>query len=319
MTNKILLTGAAGFIASSTAKLLLDNDFEVIGIDHLNDYYDVGLKEYRLAKLKKLNGFQFVQLDIENRSGLDQFFRNHNFSAVINLAARAGVRYSIDNPYVYYSTNVLGTLNILECMKENKVRKLVTASTSSLYSGLEMPFEESMPVSTQISPYGASKKAAEVLCYTYHKLYQIDVSILRYFTVYGPAGRPDMSVLRFIKCIDEGRPIEIYGDGTQARDFTYISDIAEGTLKSLKPLDYEIINLGGGQEPTTVLDLIEIIEEKLSKKAIVNHLPFHAADMKGTWANIEKANKHLAWTPKVLLEDGIQKTIDWYNEYKAKL
>ena len=201
--STILVTGAAGFIASKTADLLLQQGNKVIGIDNLNDYYDVKLKHYRLDKLKQHQKFSFYHIDIEQHNDLEKIFLQYKFDAVINLAARAGVRYSIQNPYVYVNTNEIGTLNLLELMRKNNVKKMVIASSSSLYAGQNMPFTENLPVNTPISPYAASKKAAEMMCYTYHYLYGLDITILRYFTVYGPAGRPDMSIFRFCKWIDD--------------------------------------------------------------------------------------------------------------------
>ncbi|MFN3788112.1 MAG: GDP-mannose 4,6-dehydratase, partial [Sulfurihydrogenibium azorense] len=207
----------------------------------------------------------------------------------------------------------------LEMMKKYQVRKMVLASTSSLYAGQPMPFKEDLPVNTPISPYAASKKAAEVMAYTYHYLYGIDVSIVRYFTVYGPAGRPDMSIFRFIKWIDEGKPIILYGDGSQSRDFTYVDDIAEGTILSTKELGYEIINLGGGKNPISLNTVIQTIEKYLNKKAVIDYRPFHKADLKETWADITKAEKLLGWKPKVSFEEGIKKTVEWYLENKEFL
>jgi nucleoside-diphosphate-sugar epimerase len=310
----ILLTGAAGFIGWKTAEFLLKEGHKVIGVDNLNNYYDVRLKEYRKKDLEKYENFKFYPVDIENFQALEILFNDYKFDVVINLAARAGVRYSIINPYVYMTTNANGTLNLLELMKKYGVKKLVLASTSSLYAGQPMPFKEDLPVNTPISPYAASKKAAEVMAYTYHYLYGIDVSVVRYFTVYGPAGRPDMSIFRFIKWIDEGKPIILYGDGSQSRDFTYVDDIARGTILATKELGYEIINLGGGKNPISLKMVIEAIETHLGKKAVIDYRPFHKADLKETWADITKAKNLLDWEPKVSFEEGIKKTVDWYLE-----
>jgi len=193
---------------------------------------------------------------------------------------------------------------------------MVLASTSSLYAGQQMPFKETLPVNTPISPYAASKKAAEVMAYTYHYLYNMDITVVRYFTVYGPAGRPDMSIFRFIKWIDEGTPIRLFGDGSQARDFTYVDDIARGTVLAMKPLGYEIINLGGGKNPISLKTIIHKIEDLLGKKAKIEYKPFHKADMKETWADIEKAGQLLGWKPEINIDEGLKRTVDWYLQNK---
>ena len=310
---KILVTGSAGFIGWKVSEKLLERGDFVVGVDNINDYYDIRLKNYRLNLLKKFDNFLFFKEDIENLEGLRKIFKNHKFDAVINLAARAGVRASIENPNVYYTTNVLGTLNLLELCRDFDVPKFVLASTSSLYAGHSLPFKEDMPVNNPISPYAASKKAAEVTAYTYHYLYGIDVSVLRYFTVYGPAGRPDMSIFRFIKWILEGKPVQIYGDGTQGRDFTYVDDIAEGTIKALKPLGYEIINLGGGKGPVSVNYIIELIERFTGKKAKVRHCEFNKVDIKSTWADIKKAKDVLKWSPTIDINVGLKSTVMWFS------
>lgn len=314
-----LVTGAAGFIGAKVAEFLLDAGHSVVGVDNLNDYYDVRLKEWRLGLLRKREGFVFRKLDIENLPGLDRIFAENAFAGVLNLAARAGVRYSMENPHVYVSTNTVGTLNLLECMRRYGVKKLVLASTSSLYAGQAMPFTEDLPVNTPLSPYAASKKAAEAMAYSYHKLYGIDVTICRYFTVFGPAGRPDMSVFRFIKWIDEGTPVELFGDGSQSRDFTYVDDIARGTLAALAETGYEIVNLGGGNNPLPLSRLIGFIETALGKTATYDRKPFHAADMSGTWADISKAKRLFGWSPQVTPEEGFFRTVEWYRENKSWL
>ena len=319
------------------------NGVTVIGIDNLNDYYDVRLKQWRLDQLKKLsrhceessdeaisrNRFIFHHLDIENHNSLRNLFREYSdtpalrhsstpFLAVINLAARAGVRYSLENPFVYYMTNIIGNLNLLELCREFAVKKYVLASSSSLYAGQKMPFKEDLPVNEPISPYAASKKAAEVTCYTYHKLYDLDVTILRYFTVYGPASRPDMSPLRFISWVYQGKPVTIYGDGNQSRDFTYVDDIARGTILSLKRLGFEIINLGG-DHPVKLIDFLHMIEDKLGKKARIVHEPSHPADMEATWAEIDKAKVKLNWRPEVNIQLGIDNSVQWIANNKEWL
>ncbi|MEZ0324028.1 MAG: GDP-mannose 4,6-dehydratase [Hydrogenothermaceae bacterium] len=312
MVKTVLLTGVAGFIGWKTAEKLLELGYQVIGIDNMNNYYDVRLKESRLNTIKNKQNFKFFQIDIENIQALEVIFNLYNFDVVLNLAARAGVRYSMINPHVYMTTNAIGTLNLLEIMKKYNVKKMVLASTSSLYAGQPMPFKEDLPVNTPISPYAASKKAAEVTAYSYHYLYGIDVSVVRYFTVYGPAGRPDMSIFRFIKWIDEGKPIILYGDGSQSRDFTYVDDIADGTILAMKDVGYEIINLGGGKNPISLKHVINTIENYLGKKAVIDYRPFHKADLKETWADITKAEKILGWKPKVSFEEGIKRTVEWY-------
>lgn len=312
--KRILLAGSAGFIGSKTAEMLLSKGHTVIGIDSMNHYYDVTLKKYRLKSLKKHKNFKFHRLDIEDRKELAKLFKTNSFDAVLNLAARAGVRYSLVNPHIYFSTNMMGTLNLLDLCKIYSIKKFVLASTSSLYSGQKMPFKEHLPVNTPISPYAASKKAAEMACYTYHFHYGIDISVLRYFTVYGPAGRPDMSVFRFIKWIDEGIPMDIYGDGLQARDFTYVDDIAAGTIKALKRVGYEVMNLGGGAKPYSLNYLIGLVEKELGKKSKRREYAFPKADLVSTWADISKAKKLLDWEPQIDLHEGIRRTVEWYRE-----
>lgn len=310
----IFVTGAAGFIAHRTCEMLLDMGHNVIGIDNLNDYYDVTLKDFRVDLLKEHENFTFYHNDIENFEILEYIFNKHDIDVVMNLAARAGVRYSIINPYVYFTTNTKGSLNILELMKKHKVKKYILASTSSLYAGQEMPFVETLPVNTPISPYAATKKSAEVMAYTYHHLFDIDVSVLRYFTVYGPYSRPDMAILRFMKWIDEGQEIQLYGDGSQSRDFTYVDDVAIANIKAMKNVGYEIINVGGGKNPISINYVISKMEEHLGKKAIIKNLEFNKADMVSTWANIDKAKKILEWEPRVSFEEGIEKTINVFKE-----
>jgi UDP-glucuronate 4-epimerase len=311
-TETILLTGCAGFIGWETARQLLEQGNRVIGVDNLNDYYDVRLKEHRLHDLRGRRDFVFHHTDIENLGALDEIFRNSRIDAVINLAARAGVRYSIENPHVYMTTNANGTLNLLELMRKYDVKKIVLASTSSLYAGQKMPFSEELPVNTPISPYAASKKAAEVMMYSYHHLFGVDATVVRYFTVYGPAGRPDMSIFRFIRWIDEGSELILYGDGSQSRDFTFVSDIANGTIRALEPVGYEIVNLGNSH-PHELAEAISLIEQFLGKKARIKRLDFQKTDMLATWANIDKAKDLFNWQPEVSLEEGLRKTVEWYT------
>ncbi|MFZ3059385.1 MAG: NAD-dependent epimerase/dehydratase family protein [Candidatus Methanoperedens sp.] len=314
----MLVTGCAGFIGWKTCSLLLKNGEEVAGIDNLNTYYDPKIKDWRLSELKKFPNFPFNKMDITEIEPLRQIFKDRNPEAVINLAARAGVRASVENPWDYVDTNITGTLNLLELCREFDVKKFVLASTSSLYGTNKMPFCESDRTDNLLSPYAATKKAAEAMCYTYHFLYGIDITIPRYFTVYGPAGRPDMSIFKFIKNIYEGKTIEVFGDGKQKRDFTYVDDIAAGTVKALKPLGYEIINLGNNN-PVELMYVINLIEENLGKKAKMRFLPKHPADVSATCADIEKAKRLLGWEPEVRIEEGIKRTIDWYSENESWL
>ncbi len=314
-----LVTGAAGFIGARVAELLLEQGHAVTGVDNLNDAYDVRIKEYRLRKLQALPRFTFVRADIadrallEPRSPLDK----SSFDAVVNLAARAGVRASVENPWVFYETNVLGTLNLLEFCRRRGVPKFLLASTSSVYgANAPCPTPEEADSSHPLQPYAASKKAAEVLCHSYHSLYGLDVSVVRYFTVYGPAGRPDMSIYRFTKWIREGQPVQLYGDGEQSRGFTYVDDIARGTLAALRPLGYEIINLGG-HEVITMNALIAMLEERIGRKAVVEIHPPNPADMLTNWADVSKARRLLDWQPQVGLSEGVGRFVDWYERERA--
>ncbi len=310
----IWITGAAGFIGSHVAAILLDQGHDVVGIDVLNNAYDPKLKDWRLARLKDRPGFTFHRADICDREALTTLVAGAQPEAIINLAARAGVRQSVENPWLYYETNTVGTLNLLEISREIGIRKFVLASTSSVYGAQpQQPFTEDMPTDRPLSPYAASKKAAEVLAYTYHDLYDIDVTVFRYFTVYGPAGRPDMSVFRFIRWVDEGLPVKVFGDGTQQRDFTFVQDVARGTVTGLADVGYEIINLGGDR-PVQLLDAIGIIEDQLSRKANVVHEAPNPLDVPATWANVAKARDILGWQPQTPLEEGIGAAVDWYKE-----
>ena len=310
----IVVTGCAGFIGWKVSERLLEENINVVGVDNLNDYYDPKLKEWRLSSLNKNQNFSLKTLDISEYEPLKEIFSEKNkIDAVINLAARAGVRASVEDPWVYLDTNVKGTLNLLECCKEFGVNKFVLASTSSLYGLNEMPFRETDRTDSPLAPYSATKKGAEVLCYSYHYLCGLDISIPRYFTVYGPAGRPDMSIFIFIKNIDNGVPVTVFGDGRQQRDFSYIDDIADGTLKCLQPCGYEIYNLGN-DNPVELMYVINLIEDILGKKAVIEFLPRHPADVFATWAHIEKSREKLNWQPKTTIEEGLKKTVEWYLE-----
>lgn len=313
---KVLVTGCAGFIGAKVAEFLLKAKHTLVGIDNLNDYYDPQLKLKRLEAIHSIDkdqSFTFFKEDIENKAFLEDLFDKHKFDIVYNIAARAGVRASMDTPEVYFTTNTLGTLHLLDCMRASGVKKFVLTSTSSLYAGQEIPFAETLPVNTPISPYAASKKAAEMLCYTYHHLYGLDISILRCFTVYGPYGRPDMSPDKFMKNILAGKPVPLNGDGTQSRDFTFVDDIARGVILASKPLGYEIINLGN-EEPHTIQDMIHFLEKNLGKKAIIEHHPFNASDMLHTCAHIQKAKTVLGWEPEIPLEEGLKRMIEEMRE-----
>jgi nucleoside-diphosphate-sugar epimerase len=306
-----LVTGCAGFIGARVTDHLLADGCQVTGIDDLNDAYDTSLKRWRLDQLAGKPGFSFLHVDITDSDRLSQVFTSE-YDAVLNLAARAGVRDSVAMPRVFLDTNVMGTLNLLEQCKARGIRKFILASTSSLYSqSSSRPYREDASTDTPLSPYAASKKAAEALSYTYHYLHDIDVTVLRYFTVYGPAGRPDMSMFRFVQWINEGRPVTLYGDGQQSRDFTYVDDVARGTVAALKPLGFEIINIGSDR-PAVLMDVLRLIEQCLGKKASLEYMPQHLADVRATWADISKARRMLDWSPSVPIEDGIDRLVRWY-------
>jgi len=309
----VLVTGAAGFIGSAVCSLLLDRGHAVVGADSVNDAYDPRLKEWRLARLCGHDRFRFVRADIADADSVRTIFDQGPFEAVINLAARAGVRQSVEQPAEYLHTNVDGVLRLLEACRERGVRKFVQASTSSVYGDSPMPFREDAPAARPLSPYAASKRAAEMLAYSYHRLHGLDVSLLRYFTVFGPAGRPDMSAFRFIRWISEGEPVTLFGDGEQKRDFTFVGDIAEGTVAAMRPLGYEIINLGSDR-PVTVNSVIGIIEELTGRSAVVRRQPADPADAPATWAAIARANELLGWTPRTSLQGGLRQTVEWYRE-----
>jgi nucleoside-diphosphate-sugar epimerase len=309
----VLVTGAAGFVGAAVSRDLLAAGAHVVGVDNLNDYYDRRLKAHRLAAIQHPR-LTFIAADIEDVAALEAIFASHTFRAVINLAARAGVRASIENPNQFFATNVTGNLHLLEMMRRYGVAKLVLASTSSLYAGSPMPFSEQQSVNQPISPYAASKKAAEVMAYTYHHLFGIDTTILRYFTVYGPAGRPDMSIFRFIQWIYRGQPVRVYGDGSATRDFTFVDDIARGTIAALRPLGYEIINLGGGQR-TPLGEVIAHLERLLGRPAQVTYEAGHPADMADTEADNRKAAQLLGWRPQVDIASGLERSVAWFVDH----
>ena len=306
-----LVTGAAGFIGARTSQMLIEQGHTVVGIDNMNDAYDPRMKDYRLKKLQAMEGFTFHKHDISEKSAID-LFKNEKLDGVINLAARAGVRYSVENPWVFLESNVTGTLNMLEVCRQFGCKKFILASTSSIYGeNPEYPTPETASSSEPMQPYAASKKGAEALAHSYHHLYDIDVTIVRYFTVYGPAGRPDLAIFRFVKWIIEGEPIRINGDGKQSRGFTYVDDIARGTIAALKPLGYEVINLGG-HEVISINGLVDLVEDLTGKKADVQYGPPNLADMFMNQANVTKAREMLGWDPQVNLREGIGNLIKWY-------
>jgi UDP-glucuronate 4-epimerase len=315
--GKYLVTGAAGFIAARVAEMLLAAGNEVTGIDNLNDAYDLRMKQWRLDRLNLNKGFTFHRMDISSQSDLEKLPDLTGTDAIINLAARAGVRSSVIDPWSYYQTNLIGALNMLELCRKNGIKKFVHASSSSVYGEKNpMPFREDANTDYPMQPYAASKKASEVLAYTYHYLHGIDVTIFRYFTVYGPAARPDMAMFRFTQWIAEGKPVKMNGDGEQSRGFTYVDDIARGTILGLKPVGYEIFNLGG-HEVITMNNLIRLFEQKLGRKAILEYQPRHMADALGNWADVEKAKNLLDWQPEVSLEEGVTRLVDWYTRERA--
>lgn len=329
MTAPYLVTGCAGFIASKVVEKLLEAGHEVVGLDNLNRAYDPRLKQWRLEQLQKRARFHFHPIDITDRAALEKLFQSAAedvrragepggpYAAVVNLAARAGVRPSVENPWVYYQANCDGTLNLLDLCRRFGVKKFLLASTSSLYGAHNpLPYSEDADTNRPLSPYAASKKAAETLAYTYHYLHGIDVSIVRYFTVYGPAGRPDMSIFRFIRWIDQGDPLILYGDGSQQRDFTYVDDIARGTIAALAPLGYEVINLGGDR-PVAMSAIIDQIATLLGKRPVLDRRPAHPADVPATWANIAKANRLLGWSPEIGIEEGLKRSVAWYRENQS--
>jgi nucleoside-diphosphate-sugar epimerase len=307
-----LVTGAAGFIGARTSEFLIKEGHTVAGVDNLNDAYDPRVKAYRLKRLEALPGFTFHKLDISQKSIIDQF-KADQFEGVINLAARAGVRASVKDPWAYVESNTIGTLNMLELCRATGTNKFIVASTSSIY-GEDPPYPtpETAASSEPLQPYAASKKGAEAMAHAYHHLYGIDVSVVRFFTVYGPAGRPDLSIFRFVQWISEGRPVRVNGDGEQSRGFTYIDDIARGVIAALKPLGHEIINLGG-HEVITINNLIKLIEDVVGKKGIVEYGPPDLADMRSNWADVTKAGELLGWEPQFDMRAGIEKLVEWYN------
>lgn len=332
--QKILVTGAAGFIGYHLSRLLLSRGKEVVGLDNLNDYYDPALKEARLERLVSAPGFRFARGDLSDRHGMEELFSRERFDAVVNLAAQAGVRYSLVNPHSYAETNLLGFLNVLEGSRHTGVKHLVFASSSSVYgANTRMPFSVHDNVDHPVSLYAASKKANELMAHTYSHLYGVPCTGLRFFTVYGPWGRPDMALFLFTKAIIENRPIDVFNNGRMKRDFTYIDDIVEGVARVIDRIPgpdsawsgdapdpgtsyapYRIYNIGNN-EPVELLRFIEVIEESLGKKAEKNFLPLQPGDVPATYADIDDLVRDVGFRPSTSLEVGIPRFISWYREF----
>lgn len=331
---KILVTGTAGFIGSTLARRLLERGDEVIGIDNLNDYYDVQLKKDRLARLNQHDRFTDVRISIEDRAGVDEVFRKYQPQRVVNLAAQAGVRYSLENPQAYIDANIVGFLNILENCRHNKVEHLVYASSSSVYgANTNMPFSVHNNVDHPVSLYAASKKANELMAHTYSHLFRLPTTGLRFFTVYGPWGRPDMALFIFTKKILAGQPIDVFNYGHHRRDFTYIDDIVEGVIRTLDKVaapdsqwsgndpdpatslaPYRLYNIGSNR-PVELLRYIEVLEQCLGKKAEKNLLPLQLGDVPDTFADVDALVQDVDYRPTTTVEQGIAKFVDWYRDY----
>ncbi len=331
---KILVTGAAGFIGMTTSLRLLARGDEVVGLDNLNDYYEVSLKENRLKRLTALPGFRFVKLDVGDRAGMEKLFAEEKFDKVIHLAAQAGVRYSIQNPHAYVDSNLVGFINVLEGCRHNQVQHLVYASSSSVYGGnTRMPFSEHDSVDHPVSLYAATKKANELMAHTYSHLYGLPTTGLRFFTVYGPWGRPDMALFLFTKAILEGRPIDVFNHGNMKRDFTYIDDIVEGVIRvtdrnaaanpeydpiaadpATSNVPYRVFNIGNNN-PVQLLDFIGAIENALGMKAEKRLLPLQDGDVPATYANTDLLNDWVGFVPGTSVEDGVGRFVSWYRDY----
>ena len=316
---KILVTGGAGFIGSNLTRQLLLKNEKVICIDNFNDYYDVEFKEENVKEFLENKNYKLYRTDICNFKKLEKIFSENKIDAVIHLAARAGVRPSIEEPVLYNEVNVMGTVNLLELAKRYNVKNFVSASSSSVYgNNKKVPFSETDNVDFPISPYAATKKAGELACYTYHDLYDLNIACLRFFTVYGPCGRPDMAPYIFTKLISEGEKINMYGDGTTSRDYTYIDDIVSGIISVIDYVEnnknvYEIFNLGNSNT-VKLKEFISIVENLVGKKAIINKMPMQPGDVERTFADISKAKKLLGYDPKTKFEDGMAEFVQWYKE-----
>ncbi len=317
---RVLVTGAAGFIGMHVAERLLARGDEVVGIDNLNDYYDVGLKRSRLARLEPQKGFRFEKLDVADAAAMGALFAAGGFDHVVHLAAQAGVRYSLENPAAYVHSNVVGFLNVLEGCRGLKVRHLVYASSSSVYGGnTRMPFSERDSVDRPISMYAATKKADELMAHTYSHLHGLPATGLRFFTVYGPWGRPDMALFLFTRAILEGRPIKVFNDGRMRRDFTYVDDIAEGVLRVLdKPsaeaVPHQLFNIGN-HAPVELLEFIAMIERKLGRSARKEFLPMQPGDVPATYADVEALRAWTGFSPRTSVEEGVGRFVDWYLDF----
>jgi UDP-glucuronate 4-epimerase len=321
----VLVTGAAGFIGFHTAKKLLARGEQVIGVDNLNDYYDVSLKNARLGLLKQNNNFTFYHIDISDKNAVDDVIKKHpDIDRVVHLAAQPGVRYSTENPFAYVNSNLVGHMVILEiCRNIKNFKHLVYASSSSVYGGnTKMPFSVDDRVDNPLSLYAATKKADELLSHSYSHLYKIPTTGLRFFTVYGPYGRPDMATFLFTKAITEGKPIDVYNNGDMKRDFTYIEDIVAGIIATLDhtphgELPYKTYNLGN-HKAENLMYFIEVLEKLIGKKAEINFLPMHAGDVKETYADISTAQKDLGFQPLTSIEEGLEKFVRWFRGYYKK-
>ena len=323
---KILVTGAAGFIGYHLAQRLLSQGQQVYGIDNLNDYYDVNLKKARLAQLQSHSEFTFQQLDLSDRAGISQLFQNQKIDRVVHLAAQAGVRYSLDNPHAYADSNLMGFLNILEGCRHSKIEHLVFASSSSVYgNNTKVPFAVSDNVDHPISLYAATKKANELMAHSYSHLYNLPITGLRFFTVYGPWGRPDMAYFKFVKAIAENKPIDVYNFGKMQRDFTYIDDVIEGIVRVIeKPpqsdsetssaVPYKIYNIGNNS-PVELLTFIEVVEAAMGKTAVKNLLPMQPGDVPSTYADVDDLMADVGFKPITPIEEGIRQFVEWYRDY----